>query len=112
MPNTLKYPQPRAQTMAQILKLKDAGNDWQRLINGLQQNAEKGLIEDEKNRTVAVIIPLDLYQRFETEWEKDFAVFSEVREALKDYDPEELQARIDQAVEEVKAKSRPRHAAI
>ena len=46
----------------------------------------------------------ELYQR---QREADFAVFHEVDEALKGYDPEELQARIDQAVEEVKAKSRP-----
>jgi hypothetical protein len=93
--------------MTQILKLKDAGSRWRQLLNGLRQRSEKAIIEDEENRPVAIVVPVELYRRYEAEREADFAVFHEVKEALKDYDPEELQARIDQAVEEVKAKSRP-----
>ena len=107
MLKTLKRPKSKVRTMAQILKLKDAGSTWQRLIGVLRRDAEKAVIEDDDNRPVAVVVPLDLYQRYETEREQDFAVFAEVREALKDYDPKELQTRIDQAVGEVKAKSRP-----
>ena len=97
--------------MAQVLKLKDAGSRWQQLLDDLRQRPEKVVIEDEESRPVAVVVPLELYQRYEAEREADFAVFHEVKEALKGYDPAELQARIDQAVEEVKAKSRPQRAA-
>ena len=93
--------------MAQILKLREAGSTWQRLIDVLRRDAEKAVIEDDDNRPVAVVVPIGLFQRYESERERDFAVFAEVREALRDYDPEELQARVDQAVEEVKARSRP-----
>lgn len=96
--------------MAQILKLKDASSSWQRLIGVLRRGPEKAIIEDDDNRPVAVVVPVDLFQRYETERERDFAVFAEVREALKDYDPVELQARVDQAVEEVKAQNRPQGA--
>ena len=39
------------------------------------------------------------------------AALDRIREKMKDVDPKELQARIDQAVEEVKAESRPRRQA-
>jgi hypothetical protein len=68
-------------------------------------------VRDEQDQPVAVVLPMEMYESLQGQREKDFAVFDEVDETLKGCDPEELQARIDQAVEEVKAKSRPEPAA-
>lgn len=97
--------------MAQLLKLKDAGSRWQKAIDALRKKPQEGIVRDEQDQPVAVVLPIELYESLQGQREKDFAIFDEVDEALKDYDPEELQARIDQAVEEVKAKSRPQPAA-
>lgn len=97
--------------MAQLLKLKDAGSRWQKAIDALRKKPQEGIVRDEQDQPVAVVLPMELYESLQGQREKDFAIFAEVDEALKDYDPEELQTRIDQAVEEVKAKSRPQPAA-
>lgn len=88
--------------MAQVLKLKDAGKRWQEAIDTLRQKPQEGVVRDEQDQPVAVVLPMELYENLQRERKADFAIFDEVDEALKNYSPEELQARIDQAVEEVK----------
>ena len=50
---------------------------------------------------------MELYQLYQEEWERDFSVVDRIRKKMKDFDPDEIQTHIDQAVEEVKAQSRP-----
>ena len=95
----------RTKTMAQILRLKDAGTPWRKLIETFRDKPQEGVVQDEDNRAVAVILPMELYQLYQQERAKDFAVFRDVREDLKAYSDEELQERIDQAEAEVKAES-------
>ena len=103
----LKRPTKRAKTMAQILKLKDASAPWRKLIDAFRETPQEGIVQNEDNQAVAVVLPMEVYQLYQGEWERDFAVVDRIREKMKGFDPDEVQANIDKAVEEVKAKSRP-----
>ena len=92
--------------MAQTLKLKDADNPILDFFNACRTIDEECVIHDNDDQPVAVVLPMELYRLYQEEWEKDFAVVDRIREKMKGFDPEEVQARIDQAVEEVKAESR------
>ena len=95
--------------MAQILKLKDADRPLRDFIDSLRGNSEECVIQDEDEKTVAAVLPAreyDRYQDYLRRREQNFAVIDRIREKMKDVDPDELQARIDQSVEEVKAQSR------
>ena len=110
MLKTLQATNQRAGIMSRILKLQDASEAWRKLIETFRDQPQEGIVQDENNRVVAAVVPAGQYASYQAylqQREKDFAVLDEVAEDLKQYDPEEIQARIDQAVEEVKAKSRP-----
>ena len=93
--------------MAQILKLKDASAPWRELIDAFRETPQEGIVQDEDNQAVAVVLPMEVYQMYQGEWDRDFAVVDRIRGKMKDFDPDEIQANIDKAVEEVKAQSRP-----
>ncbi len=93
--------------MSQVLNLKEVGDRLRQLVQSLRSSNEECEIKDEEGQTVAVVLPAERYESYQVylrQREQDFAVFDEVDEALKDFGPEELQARVDQAVEEVKTK--------
>ena len=89
--------------MAQILKLKDASAPWRKLIETFRDKPQEGVVQDEDNQAVAVVLPMKLYQLYQQERAKDFSVLHDIAEDLKDYSPEEIEARIQQAVAESKA---------
>ena len=105
MLKTLQTTNERTGIMSKILKLKDAGQSWRKLIETFRDEPQEGIVQDEDNQAVAVVLPMELYQLYQQERAKDFAVFQDVREDLKGYSDEQLQTRIDQAVDEVKAKA-------
>jgi len=110
MLKTFQATNERAGIMARILKLKDASEAWRKLIETFRDEPQEGIVRDEDDQTVAVVVPPEQYasyQNYLSQREEDFAILDEIAEKMKNYDPEEIQARIDQAVEEVKAKSRP-----
>ena len=89
--------------MAQILKLKDASASWRQRLSELRTKPQESVIKDDNDQTVAVVLPIERYESYQTyrrQREKDFAVFDDVAEAFKDMDPDELQSRIDQAVQD------------
>jgi hypothetical protein len=92
--------------MAQTLKLKDTDRPILDFFNAYRTSNEECVIHDDDGQPVAVVLPMELYRLYQEEWEKDFAVVDRIREKMKGFDLEEIQARIDQAVEEVKAESR------
>jgi hypothetical protein len=92
--------------MAQTLKLKDTDRPIRDFFNAYRTATEECVIQDDDNQPVAVVLPMELYRLYQDEWEKDFAVVDRIREKTKGFDPAEIQTRIDQAVEEVKAESR------
>ena len=98
--------------MSQVVNLKDTGNKLRRLIESFQEKKEACVIQDEQERPVAVVLPIERYESYQTyqrQREEDFAVFDIVDEKMKIYDPEFIEAHIETAVAEVKAqgKSRP-----
>lgn len=94
--------------MPRTLKLRDADINVREFINACRAANEEYVVQDDDDETVAVVVPKDMYQLYQQEWEKKFAVVDRIREKMKGFDPDEIQARIDLAVEEVKAKSRAR----
>jgi hypothetical protein len=89
--------------MSQTLKLRDADTKVREFINACRTANEECVIQDEDNQTVAVVVPKEMYQLYQQEWEKGFAAVDRIREKMKGFDPDEIQANIDLAVEEVKA---------
>lgn len=85
--------------MAQSLKLKDTDRPIRDFFNAYRTTNEECVIQDDDNQPVAVVLPMELYRLYQAEWEKDFAVVDRIREKTKGFDPEEVQARVDQAVE-------------
>ena len=99
-------PKSRGSRVSQVLNLKEAGSRLQKLVQSLRSSNQECEVKDEQGQTVAVILPADQYALFQKEWDEDFKVFHDVAEDLKGYSAEELQTRVDQAVEEVKGQSR------
>lgn len=48
--------------MAQLLKLKDAGSRWQKAIDTLRKRPQEGIVRDEQDQPVAVVLPMELYE--------------------------------------------------
>ncbi len=92
--------------MSQVINLKEAGSRLRQLVQSLRSSNEECEVKDEQGQTVAVILSADQYALFQKGWDEDFKVFHDVAEDLKGYSAEELQARVDQAVEEVKGQPR------
>jgi hypothetical protein len=95
--------------MAQILKLKDASAPWRKLIDAFRDEPQEGVVQDENNQVVAAVLPAQQYEAYQAylrRREQNFGIIDQVREKMKGYDPAKIQADIDQAVEEVKAKYR------
>lgn len=100
--------------MAQILKLKDASAPWRKLIASLRTKPQEGIVKDEKDQIVAVVLPIERYESYQAylrQREEDFAVLDEVDKDLKDYDPDFIEAQIEKAVAEVKAESKEKRLA-
>lgn len=99
--------------MAQILKLKDASSSWRRRISELRTKPQESIIKDDNDQAVAVVLPIERYESYQAylrQREADFAVFDDVAGAFREVGLDELQARIDQAVDEVKTEHNARRA--
>lgn len=100
--------------MAQILKLKDASAPWRKLITALRTEPQEGIVKDEKDQTVAVVLPVERYESYQAylrQREEDFAVLDGIDEDLKGYDPDFIEAQIEKALVEVKAESKEKRLA-
>lgn len=96
--------------MAQILNLKDAGIAWRKTIEVLRKEPQEGIVCDEQDQIVAIVLPVadyDGYQRYRQlqSAEEDEAVFDEIAETMKDFDPGFIQGQIEQAVAAMKAEA-------
>jgi hypothetical protein len=105
----------RGTAMSQAINLKDAGSKLRNLVQSLRSANEECEVKDDTGQTVAVVLPADKYesyQAYQRQREADFAVFDRVADAFKDVDPNELETRINQAAEEVKADRNVRRATV
>ena len=100
--------------MSQTIKLKDAGSKFQRLIESFQESKEECVIRDDKDRPVAVVLPIERYKSYRSylrQRERDFAILDEVAGDLKDCDPDFIEGQIEKAVTEVKAEAKEKQQA-
>ena len=96
--------------MSQTLKLKDADTKVRDFINACRTANEECIVQDEADQTVAVVMPADQYKAFSSyqrRRERNFAVLDRIAAKTKDLDPDYIENKIEQAVEEVKVQSRP-----
>jgi len=93
--------------MAQTLKLKDAGSKLRQVVESFREKREDCVLQDEEGRSVAAVVPIELYQLYQQEWEQSFAVVDRIREKMKDFDSDFIEAQIAKAVAEVKAEAKP-----
>lgn len=91
--------------MSQILKLQDADSQFRKLVEAVRQKKEECVVQDEQGRSVAVVVPVELYRLYQQEWEKGFATVDRIQEKMKGYDSAQVEAQIEKAVAEVKAES-------
>ena len=83
--------------MAAILKLQDAGRTWRQFITSLRTKPQKAIIQDEQNRDLGVVLPMEEYLLYEQEREKDFAVVDRIQEKMKGYNSAYVEKQIDLA---------------
>ena len=91
-----------------ILKLQDAGK-LRQLISSSSGKKEDCVIQDEQDRAVAVVLPIERYESYQAylrQREKDFAIFDVIDEKMKDYDPAFIESQVEQAVAEVKTEAK------
>ena len=96
--------------MSQTLKLRDADQKVREFINACRTANEEYVIQDDDDQTVAVMMPADQYETFRSyqrRRKQNFAVLDRIAAKTKGLDPEFIESKIEQAVEEVKTKSRP-----
>lgn len=94
--------------MSIVLKLQDAGGKFRQLVESFREKKEECIVQDEQDRPVAVVLPIERYESYQAyrrQREKDFAALDDVAEDLKDFDPDFLEAQIEKAVAEVKAEA-------
>ena len=91
--------------MSQVLNLKQAGSRLRQLVQSLCSSNEECEVKDETGQTVAVVLPVERYRFYQQEWEADFAAVDQLRNRMKQNDPDFVEAQIEKAVAEVKAKS-------
>lgn len=95
--------------MPRILKLQDTDSQFRKLVESVRQRKEECVVQDEQDRPVAVVLPIERYENYQAylrQREEDFAVFEEVAEDLKGYDPDFLEAQIEKAVAEMKVEAK------
>ena len=94
--------------MASILKLKDASPPWRKLIRALRTKPQEGLIKDDDDQFVAIVLPVTEYEGYQRYQDlqaaaADEAIFDEIAQTMKGYDPNYIEEQIEQAVAAMKA---------
>lgn len=80
--------------MSQILKLQDTDGQFRQVVESVRQKKEECVVQDEQGRSVAAVVPIELYRLYQQEWEKGFAAVDRIREKMKGYDPAQVEAQI------------------
>ena len=94
--------------MSQVLKWRDTGSRLRQLIDSFRVKKEECVIQDEQDRPVAVVLPIERYESYQAcqqQREEDFAIYI-IDDKMKDYAPDFIDAQIEKAVAEVKTKVR------
>ena len=94
--------------MAQMIQLQNSDETLRRMIETCRNQNEECVIQDNQNRPVAVMMPIERYESYQAylkQKERNFAILDTVAEDLKNYEPDFIESQIEKAVHEVKADS-------
>ena len=93
--------------MAQMIQLQNSDETLRQMVETCRNQNEECVIQDNQNRPVAVMMPIERYESYQAylkQKEKNFAILDTVAEDLKNYEPDFIENQIEKAVHEVKAK--------
>ena len=92
--------------MAQMIQLQNSDKSLRRMVETCRNQNEECVIQDNQNRPVAVMMPIERYESYQAylkQKKKNFAILDTVAEDLKHYEPDFIERQIEKAVQEVKA---------
>ena len=95
--------------MAQMIQLQNSDETLRRMVETCRNQNEECVIQDNQNRPVAVMMPIERYESYQAylkQKEKNFAILDTVAEDLKNYEPDFIERQIEKAVQEVKAEAK------
>ena len=83
-----------------VLNLKEAGSKLQELVQSLRSSHEACEVRNEAGQMVAVVLPVERYRLYQQQWEKDFVAVDQIRDKMRDNDPDYVETQIVKAVAE------------
>ena len=89
-----------------MIQLQNSDKTLRRMVETCRNQNEECVIQDNQNRPVAVMMPIERYESYQAylkQKEKNFAILDTVAEDLKNYEPDFIESQIEKAVQEVKA---------
>ena len=95
--------------MAQMIQLQNSDETLRRMVETCRNQNEECVIQDNQNRPIAVMMPIERYESYQAylkQKEKNFAILDTVSEDLKNYEPDFIECQIEKAVQEVKAEAK------
>src|SRR6266571_4993415 len=101
---------PQGRPNTQTMKASEAKQQWVRLLNQVFRREKRVLVEKSGIPVAAVIsaADLELFQRFEAQRARAFAVLDEIGEAFKDQSPEVIEGEVARALAAVRSRARAR----
>lgn len=94
--------------VTQTVKASEARQNFSQLLNQVYKGGKRVLVEKSGIPVAAIISAEDLRRlsRLDAEWDRDFAVIDEIREAFKDIPDQELKREVARAVTEARTRIR------
>lgn len=96
--------------MSQVLSLEEADRKLRRLIESFREKQEECVIQDEQERPVAVVLPIERYESYRAnlrQREEDFTIFDRIDAKMKGHDPDFIELQIEKAVDESETRAEP-----
>ena len=94
--------------MAQMIQLQNSDETLRRMVETCRNQNEECVIQDNQNRPVAVMMPIERYESYQAylkQKEKNFAILDTVAEDLKNCEPDFIERQIEKAVYKMKAQA-------
>ena len=88
--------------MAQMIQLQNSDKTLRRMVETCRNQNEECVIQDNQNRPVAVMMPIERYESYQAylkQKKKNFAILDTVAEDLKNYEPDFIERQIEKAVQ-------------
>ena len=88
--------------MAQMIQLQNSDKTLRRMVETCRNQNEECVIQDNQNRPVAVMMPIERYESYQAylkQKKKNFAILDTVAEDLKNYEPDFIESQIEKAVQ-------------